>query len=236
MSAKPARKRRSDFVPPPNAQAAIFFTPGQYNFQWHDGGGISSKHLTPAAMRNAFVTEPVDSRWLPPGAVRWGVCPEGAFMVGFYPAAVRHLFVEFDGGRTRRLRVALPTLVFCGVASHYYVWAVRSDKFDPAAPLYNAPFPNLNRIGLICFGANSHPDVAAGGFHRSWEMLWQSPFTDHHREGRVGGRDSKDVRELLLRMHRARAKRFPPKSLVAMNTTLDAAVTRITQRGKAGGE
>ena len=222
------RQQRSDFVPPPGAQAALFITPGQYVLQHEDGDGIKSKCLSPAQARAAFAMEPVDTGWLPPGAARWGVSSAGAFMVGFYPAEVRNLFVEFKRG-VRRLKVPMPPLVFCGVGKAYYVWAVKSPVTVPGSLLCQAPLPNVNNLGLICFGQNAHPDVAErGGFARSWEMFWQAPFTDHHDDHRVRGHE--DVRELLLKLHREKATAFPAAVLLQTDTTLDAAVKRLTER------
>jgi PRTRC genetic system protein B len=221
-------QQRSDFVPPPNTQAALYITPGQYVFQHEDGDGFKSKCLSPAQARAAFAKEPVDTGWLPPNAARWGVSAEGAFMVGIYPAAVRSVFVELKRG-TRRLKVPMPPLVFCGVGRSYYVWAVKSPSTVPGSLLCHAPLPNVNSLGLICFGANAHPDVAErDGFSRSWEMFWQAPFTEHHSDGRVRGYE--DVRDLLVKLHREKAKAFPASALVQTNTTLDAAVKRLTER------
>lgn len=223
-----AKQTRSDFVPPPGTEAALYFLPGQYVFQHEDGAGMKSKCLAPAQVRASFAKEPLDTGWLPQGASRWGVCSAGTFMVGFYPAQVRNVFVEFKGG-TRKLKVPMPPLVFCGVGRSYYVWAVKSPVTVPSSMLCHAPLPNVNNLGLICFGSNAHPDVATSdGFARSWEMLWLSPFTDHHSDHRVRGYE--DVRDLLRELHRDRAKEFPATALIQTNTTLDAAVKRLTER------
>lgn len=220
--------QRGPFVPPPSTQAALYITPGQYVFQHEDGDGFKSKCLSPAQARAAFASEPVDTGWLPEGAVRWGICSAGVFMVGLYPAGVRSLFVEFKRG-VRKLKVPMPPLVFCGVGKSYYVWAVKSPATVVNSLLCHAPLPNVNSLGLICFGSNAHPDVAEkNGYARSWEMFWQAPFTDHHDDHRARGYE--DVRDLLAKLHRERATAFPAGALIQTDTTLDAAVKRLTER------
>lgn len=227
-AAKPIRRFR-EFVSPPNAVAAVFITPTLCEFQQRDKEGFSSKQLTPTTLRLAFSQEPLDTYWLAPGVVRWGVTPAGTFAVGFYPPAKYKFSVQFKRG-LRRLAVPMPALVFAGVGHSYYVWAMREKVINPKGQLFNAPLPNLNNLGLICFGPNAHPDVAQGGFGPSWKMFWEAPFSDHHMKGR-SHMAMDDVREHLLKLSNAHANTFPPKALVPTGVTLEDAVERIINRG-----
>lgn len=222
-------RRRREFLPPVEAAAAIYITPTICEFQYRNGSQFTNKQVTPSMLRLAFSEEPVDTGWLAPGAVRWGATSYGVYTVGYFPPAVHTIGVQF-AGRNKRLRVPMPALIFAGIRNKYYIWATKGKTFNPKAELYYAPLPNLNEHGLICFGNNSHPDVRAGGFGPSWQMFWESIFTDHH----LGGRSRaavKDVREHLLKLSQAKAKTFPPSALLPMNVRLDAAVDRLINRG-----
>jgi PRTRC genetic system protein B len=226
----PRALKRREFAPPPNAVAAIFLAPGSCVYQRRNDSMFTSKTVTPATLRLAFAQEPITSGWLPEGVVLWGVSTAGAYMVGYYPPAVRAMRVRF-GNRVRRLRVPLPGLVFAGLGEKYYVWAMRGRGFDPKAQLYRAPLPNLNEHGLICYGANEHPDVRTGGYASSWRMFWDAPFSDHHA-GERSRRHPKDVREHLLALARSDAKSFPASALIPMNVTVESAVERLVTRGR----
>lgn len=225
-----ARSRRREFVPPEETAAAIFITPTVCEFQYRDGAQFTIKQVMPSTLRLAFSEEPVNSSWLPPGAVRWGATEYGVYTVGHFPSAIYRFSVEFDKG-IKRLRAPMPALIFAGIRDKYYVWAMKDKFFSPRGQLYYAPLPNLNEHGHICFGANRHPDVRTGGFAPSWQMFWESPFSDHHTKGRSRMAPN-DVRDHLLKLSRAKAKTFPPSALIPMGVTVEAAVDRLINRGK----
>lgn len=223
--------KRRDFIAPPETVAAIFITPTICEFQHRKDSQFISKQVAPSTLKLAFNDEAVDTDWLPEGVVRWGTTPAGEFAVGYFPQA-RYKFSVVIGGKSRRLFVPMPALIFAGIGNSYYVWAMKGKGLDPNGALYYAPVPNLNEHGLICFGSNIHPDVRDGGFGPSWRLFLEAPFTDHHSEGRSRFA-MKDVREHLVKLSRKRAKVFPPSALIPMNVTLNAAVHRLINRDRS---
>jgi|SRR5947209_7855387 len=223
------KRRARDFFAPPGTQAALFMGARLCQFQYQQGSEIRSKHVTPSTIRLAFNEEPLDTGWLAPGVVRWGMTPAGVFAVGYYAPAVYKLSIEFDKGRARRLRVPMPAIVFAGIGHNYYVWAMKENRPNPKAALFYAPLPNLNELGLICFGNNAHPDVRDGGFATSWQMFWDAPFSGHHAKSR-SRRAPADVRTHLLQLSNARATKFPLSALLPMDVTLGDAVERLIYR------
>src|SRR5712691_5513853 len=69
--------------------AALLFTRGQYLLYDRQGGEVRVKGVSAQALRAAFAEEPVDSGWLPPGVIRYGLGPAGTFFVRLIPAS-RH--------------------------------------------------------------------------------------------------------------------------------------------------
>jgi PRTRC genetic system protein B len=216
-------------VPPAGAEAALYIYPGQWLFQWVDSGRQFFKYVSPATVRQALSKEPIDSGWIPANVIRWGTSRAGVFMVGFYPPALYDVPVEMEG-QPVALRIPLPALVFAGINSGYYMWAMKDAVLNPSGQLFQAPLPNINKFGLICFGSNDHPHVSRGGFQRAWEMIWRSAWNDHHMQDRSKAAPA-DVRTQLKSLHEAQAQEFPLDDLVPMHTTLDGAVKRLTRRG-----
>ena len=113
-----------------------------------NGGGLIYKFLSPAAVAAAFRNTPIDSGWLAPGVVRCGTTPKGEFAVLAVPSGVHQIELETSRGKTKRIKVPLPPLVFVGHASAYYLWAVKTAS-DVKAPLFHAPLPNVFNNGSI---------------------------------------------------------------------------------------
>lgn len=222
------------FPIPFGAEAALYFLPGQYVLQYSASGCQAVKFLGPKAVAAAFSKEAVDSGWLPPGTIRAGVSNAGHYLITFHPPAVREIFVEWGNGSRRKIatwRVALPALVVAGIRSAYYVWAVSNfaGTVHPDLKIARAPFPNLNNLGLVCFGANPHLQVQNGGFARTLETFWAAPFSDHQTNGKCSSEPA-DVRKLLKQLHDQKATEFPAGELQPMGATLDSAVDRLINR------
>ncbi|MCI0488976.1 MAG: prokaryotic E2 ligase family D protein, partial [Blastocatellia bacterium] len=132
-------------APPAGCTAALFFLDGQYVFS-HDGdGAITSKFVSTAAVRQAFAGESIDSGWLPEGVIRWGAGSRGTWMVRWHEPGLYKVIIEGE----RPFRVALPSLLWFGQKTHYYIFAARAKTFSPKAELFRAPLPNVNSSGLI---------------------------------------------------------------------------------------
>lgn len=70
----------------PQIDPTLTFKAGQYEVTMQDQNGtVYRKIVSPAAVREAFTNEVVDSGWMPPEAIRFGVCRFGEWFVGFIP-------------------------------------------------------------------------------------------------------------------------------------------------------
>ena len=194
-------------------EAALLFTQGQYLFYSRHGDALQCKGVSAQTLRAAFVEEPVDSGWLPTGVMRWGSGPGGTFIVKFVPPALHALRLSTqDPSQPRMVTVPLPGLVFAGVHTTYYVWALREDTFAPSASLFRAPLPNVSSDGHICFGSNHPPGVSWETVDVAWRLFIDSPFN----ADMVGGKSvsfAQDVRRQLLALAAAKATTYPVDDL-----------------------
>jgi len=226
--------KKPQLMPVPNAQAGVFFVDGQYVFKWLDDAGTEyTKFVSPASARTAFAKEPADSGWLPAGVMRCGNGSRGAWMVKWFEPAVYKFTIDAPGAPTKPLRVVMPSLIWFGQKTHYYIFATKESRFKATAELYHAPLPNAGRHGLICFGDNPHPDVAKGGFESTWKMFWEAPFSDHHDDNKSRS-EPKSIIKKLVELARYKAKHYPLGDLVKAHTTLEQAILRLTRRDKDG--
>lgn len=220
-------KKSISLAAPEGASAALYFLEGSYCFQSVGDGSVVQKFVSPASVRDAFAKEPLDSGWLPPGVNRYGVSAKGAWMVRWHAPAIYDVHLE---GIKQPLRVPMPSLIWIGQKHNYFILAAREKTFTQNAMLYRAPLANVNRSGLICFGANAHPDVAAGGFDRAWRTFWEASFNNDHDDGK-SEKYPDAINDHLRELARAKAKTYPLVDLVSTHTTLNAAIERLTKRG-----
>ncbi len=107
----------------------------------------------------------------------------------------------------------LPALVFAGVHTTYYVWALKSDHCNPSAPLFQVPLPNVYPDGHICFGTNRPPEASAQTLKEAWLLFIKSPFNQDMAAGR-SEEYPHDVRRQLLALAKAKASRYPVEDLM----------------------
>ena len=221
---------------PPGATAALYWIEDEeLLFQSVRDGAQVSKHIAPAALRQAFANEPVDSGWLPPGIHRWGQSSRGTWALRWHAPAV---YVIHLAARKQSLRVPMPALVWFGQGRKYYIFAQAGARFQPDGELFHAPLANVNLTGLICFGKNAHPDVAKGGFETAWQTFWAAAFNDDHSHNKSRAQQAGTSINLQLQaLARRKEIVYPVKDLVSMNVTLEVALRRLTRREESlGGE
>lgn len=216
------------FNAPTGTQAALFFLEGEYQFQAVDGGLVVTKNVSPAAVKQAFSKEAMDSGWLPANVNRCGVGSRGWWMVRWHAPAIYTLKLDTDSP-VKEIRVALPALVWFGQGHAYYIWAMKGNRFDPQGELFRAPISNVDDSGLICFGKNKHPDVAKGGFEQSWQVFWEAPFNDHNDDKKSLTHPTSIVPK-LVELSKSKARKYPVDDLIPMKSTLDAAINRMINR------
>lgn len=155
-----------------------------------NGGVEHYKFLDVAQLKNAFSFQAVDSQWLSPGTLRWGIGKTGVWVAKYIRPSLaqiemeiyqnkltgeRRVSADFSGVTSemwKKVRVMyelpLPAFVFAGVSNKYYIWAVKRIRWEqkgaslvPKAVLYHAPLPNIYENGAICFGANQPPNLSS---------------------------------------------------------------------------
>ncbi|NWJ47027.1 MAG: hypothetical protein HXX08_14285 [Chloroflexi bacterium] len=191
----------------------LFLENEQAVFGYRNRQGVELwKYLSTETLRQAFSQLPVDTGWLPPGLVRWGILAGQEWAVQFIPPGT-HSLILLEGVQAieRRLKVPLPGLVLAGSGTNYYVWATKSRGFDPAGKLYLAPLPNLGGNGLVCYGSNRVPETSTGTIGEAWNMFIQTPFNEHQANNKCR-RHPEDVRQLLYRLEGC--SKFPVRELI----------------------
>jgi len=215
---------------PVGCSAALFFVRGDLEFVHVEGRRAVSKYVSIAAAQEAFGVGGIDSGWLPESVIRTGQGRRGRFMVAYLPPAERTIFVDDKKSRAAKLTLHLPGLVFMGVGTEYFVWAVSERAFSPKADCCHAPFPNVASSGRICYGSNKHPQVSEAGFAQALELLWISPFTSSQADGKSKARP-KDVRT-HLRAVAASKKPYPVSDLVKAGGSIESVVDRVISGDK----
>ena len=217
-------------VPPPGRTLyddcnALFFAEDQLVLRSWTGAGWEYKSIEPSAAVAAFNRQPVDSGWLPPHHVSWSVTVKGTLAVLFIPAANHANRVKLDNRpRPESLKVPLPSLVFAGLGTRYYIWAVRERQFDPNSAAFQAPLANVTSDGQICFGGNTVPTADVATIVNTWDLFRDSPFNDHDAKERCLSQ-TEDVRALLVQLDGRRS--FPRRELVRAGAPIGSVVNQL---------
>lgn len=210
----------------PEVMAAVYILEGQYLVRYREQQQTVTKFVSPSAIRTAFSHIPIDSGFLPPDVVRWGSNSQGNWLVKFI-SPDRKSIILVDNSQPISVTIPLPGLVFLGLGYHYYLWAVKTPKFDPQASVFNAPFPNLNASGDICFGQNRVPQCSASNIEAAWNLFLTSPFNGDAAAGKSKAHPD-DVRQQLKAV--AGKKRYPLRDLVPISPHSSMTVTQIIER------
>jgi hypothetical protein len=164
------------------------FRDGQFLFSMTNiEGGQIERFVSNAAVREAFSGIPIDSGWLRPEVARWGDGTHGEWAVAFIPPGVHELEITNEANEANpleRLHVPLPGLVWLGIGTQYYVWAVKTAKLEPYHEIYRAPLPNVYLDGKICWGLVRPPRATARTLFDAWELFIKSTFNNHLASGK----------------------------------------------------
>ncbi|MEG4876879.1 hypothetical protein [Microcoleus sp. CZ3-B4] len=205
----------------------LFIEGGTYIFHYQSGDGSKYKCLSPATLRAAFANTPIDSGWINPesGILRWGTGSAGEWTIKFVPPQ-KH---EINLLESKHL-IPLPAMVFLGLKSDYWVWAIKGSKFDPEAEAFHVPLPNVylhsyQSCGRICWGDNKPPVAAPNTITKAWELFISSPFNGHLSDGKSRAQPS-DVRGKLEKA--VKRSSYPVKDLIATKQTIAKLVAVIT--------
>ena len=199
---------------------------GQYLLTIRNGKNLQYKFLDSATVNAAFKNAPVDSSWIPANVIRCGSTPKGNFVALFVPAQKHVLLIQdINGRRNIERTLYLPSLVFFGYASTYYIWAIKETAFTPNSQLYRAPLPNVFDTNTICWGANKKPKVSIETINDAWTLFKDSPFNGHTSSSKAKNHRG-DVRTLLLDLAQSGAK-FPLDELLQTGSSLQNTIAKL---------
>lgn len=220
----------------------IRFYEGQCSFRMTTQGGTTTERLIPwAALREAALGIPIDSGWLSPQVVRWGTGRLAQWTVAFIPPGP-HL-IELTKGTpgvdetADRITVPLPGMIIFGIALQYWVWALKTDAFNPHEPLYRAPLPNVMADASVCWGMLKPARPTPAGILSVWELFIKSTFNNHACSGK-SRREPEDVRNLLRSLAQAGddTMRYPVEDLCkqveSTGVTMDQAMKQFFETGE----
>lgn len=214
---------------PPGAKAALFFLEGNYQFNYREGEIEKTRYLTPGQIGRAFATSDVfDSGWYGKSILRCALLAKKRHKIlSFLPAGQHKIFVtdprpaeereDPDSDPVLELKIPLPGLLLLGTGKKYYLWATLDKTVTAESQICPAPLPNLDGNGSLCLGSNQVPECRMETIEAVWQMIFSSPFNDHHCENRCRPHP-KDVRSLLLALDQKRT--FPRQALFRTEHTV----------------
>ena len=216
---------------PPDALGALYFLPGQYLFKRFEEGRETAKALSSEQIAFAFRDYRTDTGWITHHLLRYREEPEGNYILSFYPAGMRTIFVETESGEVAEITLPLPTLILFGHRNNFYLWAAKSKNPDSKAKIALAPLPNIggNLSGKICFGSNEVPEARVETLDEVWKLVFNTPFNRDHSSQKCKS-EPKDVRRLLFALGQKNAKRFPNSELLETNATIGELWMHATEK------
>jgi PRTRC genetic system protein B len=214
-------------IVPPDAEAALYFLPGQYLFETFGESQHRLKALSSAQVTRAFRDLQTDTGWIDRRVLRYREATDGNAILSYLPAALRTVTVAFPGDRVENLTLPLPTLILLGKGKDYYLWAASSSKVTRNTRLAVAPLPNIGS-GKICFGKNEVPETHPSTLQDVWKLIFDAPFNGDHSTGRC--QTEHDVRDLLAKLASDKVKKFPRPQLIMSSSTVEDAWESIVER------
>lgn len=212
---------------PPDADAALYFLPGQYLFETFGETRQGLKALSSVQVTRAFRDLQTDTGWIDRRVLRYREATDGNAILSYLPAGLRTITVAFPGDRIETLTLPLPTLILLGKGKDYYLWATSTSKVTPSSRLAVAPLPNIGS-GKICFGKNEVPETHPSSLQAIWKLIFDAPFNGDHSTGRC--QTENDVRDLLAKLAADQLKKFPATQLITSSSTIEDAWESIVER------
>ncbi len=212
---------------PPDAEAALYFLPGQYLFETFGETRQGLKALSSVQVTRAFRNLQTDTGWIDRRVLRYREATDGNAILSYLPAGVRTVTIAFPSDRIETLTLPLPTLILLGKGKDYYLWASSTSKVTPSSRLAVAPLPNIGS-GKICFGKNEVPETHPSSLQAIWKLIFDAPFNGDHSTGRC--QTENDVRDLLAKLAAENLKKFPATQLIMSSSTVEDAWESIVER------
>lgn len=222
---------RPDGYPLINAEAKLLFlNGGHYCLQYREGEKEKYKFLSPQTVKAAFQNERIDSGWIPDGIQRLGSSKQGDWFVRFMPPRKRTFNFIGAGGELETLTIPMIGLVFMLSGTNCYIWGTTESKFNPSAPIYHVPLPNIYQNGTICMGSENNLSSNPKGLEmldEAWETFVNAPFNNHLVDGKSNS-DPEDIRIKLRQLQNN--NRYPINDLVQCGKSVEVAINMVIHR------
>jgi hypothetical protein len=118
-------------------------------------------------------------------------------------------------------------IVFMLCGDICYIWATKQKTFEPEAPIYHVPLPNIYGDGRICMGVENNLSNYAEGIERlskAWQMFMTAPFNNHLVDSK-SNTHPEDIREKLIQLQKS--NRYPINDLVQCGSSVKVAINMV---------
>jgi hypothetical protein len=202
----------------------LYFThSGDYIFRQVVDGATRSKYLNARDVASAFGDRTDDSGWLPEGILRLGYGRSGAWYV--YVRAPGEAEIRLaEKERVRTLSIPIPGTILVGMGVKYFLLCYPGNILDLDKPICNAPFPNVNLDGQICWGKNQPPAVCTQTAETAWKLFFESTFNADLANNKCRSYPG-DVRKLLRKLKEEIV--FPDEELIRKDHSVRAYLERL---------
>ena len=213
-----------------NLDAELLFIDRNYIFHYLEGNRHVYKSLTPDVLRSAFANEPTDTDWLPRSVIRHGSSVLGNWVVCFLTQQRYELKVNEE-----QFHLPLPSFIFMGIGSSYFLWAVKKNQFEPNLIIYHAPLPNVMADGRICWGNVSPTSVSLSNVESAWSKFIGSTFNRDYAQGKSKQYQNNIIEQLRVLNKKVKASsrcRYPVSDLVPIGDklTVEQAVEAVIKK------
>ena len=204
-----------------NLDAELLFIDRNYIFHYLEGNRHVYKSLTPDVLRSAFANEPTDTDWLPRSVIRHGSSVLGNWVVCFLTQQRYELKVNEE-----QFHLPLPSFIFMGIGSSYFLWAVKKNQFEPNLIIHHAPLPNVMADGRICWGNVCPISINLLNVESAWSKFMGSTFNRDYTQGKSKKYKNDIVEQLRILNRKVKVSsrcRYPVSDLVPVRNKLTVA-------------
>ena len=204
-----------------NLDAELLFIDRNYIFHYLEGNRHVYKSLTPDVLRSAFANEPTDTDWLPRSVIRHGSSVLGNWVVCFLTQQRYELKVNEE-----QFHLPLPSFIFMGIGSSYFLWAVKKNQFEPNLIIHHAPLPNVMADGRICWGNVCPISINLLNVESAWSKFMGNTFNRDYTQGKSKKYKNDIVEQLKILNRKSKTSsrcRYPVSDLVPVRNKLTVA-------------
>lgn len=181
-----------------------------------DNSQSTIKFVSPQVIRQAFSQLGCDSGFLQSSILRWGYNLQGEWVIKFIHPQVVTVWLT-KRKKSNQVTFPIPGLVLFGQGTVYHLFATTSPTFEANAIVYQAPFPNTDAQGRICFGVNNAVPIATSQtIDAVWELFLTTPFSQDYATGKSKTHPNDIVKQLFAIK---KQKEYPQEDLVPLQAS-----------------